>query len=160
LYRKVESTPPCRTPCLLSLYCLSIRICFSFHPTLLSAIWNVILCLFWSIWIAFLCASIYIVCEFELRFCVYSFYTHLAKGHVSFCHHLASVVRRPPSSVDPRPSVPVRPSVVRRKLSHLNLLLWKPWTELNQTWQGWSLGGYLSILCPTAPPSIQNDRCY
>ena len=28
---------------------------------------------------------------------------HLAKGHVSFCHHLASVVRR-------------RPSVVRRKL--------------------------------------------
>ena len=28
---------------------------------------------------------------------------HLAKGHVSFCHHLASVVRR--------------------KLSHLNLLL-------------------------------------
>ena len=33
-----------------------------------------------------------------------SFLAHLAKGHVSFCHHLASVV-------------------VRRKLSHLNLLL-------------------------------------
>ena len=33
----------------------------------------------------------------------HSFLAHLAKGHVSFCHHLASVVRR--------------------KLSHLNLLL-------------------------------------
>jgi hypothetical protein len=37
--------------------------------------------------------------------------SHLVKGHMSFCHHLASVVRR--------------------KLSHLNLLLWNPWTELN-----------------------------
>ena len=27
--------------------------------------------------------------------------------------------------------------VVRRKLSHLNLLLWNPWTKLSQTWQGW-----------------------
>jgi hypothetical protein len=34
---------------------------------------------------------------------IYTFLVHLAKGHVSFCHHLASVVRR--------------------KLSHLNLLL-------------------------------------
>jgi hypothetical protein len=31
-------------------------------------------------------------------------------------------------------------------------------TKLNQTWQGWSLGGSLSKLCPTAPPSIQ-DGC-
>ena len=37
-----------------------------------------------------------------------SFLAHLAKDHVSFCHDLASVIR---------------PSVVRRKLSHLNLLL-------------------------------------
>ena len=29
-------------------------------------------------------------------------------------------------------------SVIRRKLSHLNLL-WNRWTKLNQTWQGWSL---------------------
>ena len=53
------------------------------------------------------------------------------------------------------PSLGIRrpsPSVVRRKLPHLNLLLWKPWTKLNQTWQGWSLGGSLSKLCPTAPP--------
>ena len=35
---------------------------------------------------------------------------HLAKGHVNFCHLLASVVRR--------------------KLSHLNLLLWNPWTKI------------------------------
>ena len=54
----------------------------------------------------------------------------------------------------------VRLSVVCRKLSHLNLLLWNPWTELNQTWQGWSLGGSLSKLCPTVPPSIQDDCCY
>ena len=38
-----------------------------------------------------------------------TFLANLAKGHVSFCHHLTSVV--------------VRPYVVRRKLSHLNLLL-------------------------------------
>ena len=28
-------------------------------------------------------------------------------------------------------SIIIRPSVVRRKLSHLNLLLWNPWTKLN-----------------------------
>jgi hypothetical protein len=43
--------------------------------------------------------------------------------------------------------------------SHLNLLLWNRWTKLNQTWQGWSLGGSLSNLCPTAPPSIQDGHC-
>ena len=63
-------------------------------------------------------------------------------------------VRRPSSSVV------VRPSVVRRKLSHLNLLLWNLWTKLNQTWQGWSLSGSLSKLCPTASPSIQDGCCY
>jgi hypothetical protein len=31
---------------------------------------------------------------------------------------------------------------------------------INQTWQGWSLGGSLSKLCPTAPPSIQDGCCY
>ena len=42
------------------------------------------------------------------------FLAHLAIGHVSFCHRLASVV-------------------IRRKLSHLSLLLWNPWTKLNQS---------------------------
>jgi hypothetical protein len=70
-------------------------------------------------------------------FCIYFF---SPPGHVSFCHHLASVVHR--------------------KLSHLNLLLWNPWTKLTQTWQGWSLGGSLSKLCPTDPPSIQDGCCY
>ena len=46
------------------------------------------------------------------------------------------------------------------KRSHLNLLLWNRWTKLNQTWQGLSLGGSLSKLCPTAPPFIQDGRCY
>ena len=43
---------------IFSLYCLSIRICFSFHPSLLSAICNVILCLFG---------------QYELRFSVHPF---------------------------------------------------------------------------------------
>ena len=33
---------------------------------------------------------------------------------------------------------------------HLNLLLWNRWTKLKQIWLGWSLGGPLSIMCPTA----------
>jgi hypothetical protein len=47
----------------------------------------------------------------------------------------------PTSRVVPLPSLGVcrRPSVVRHKLSHLNLLLWNRWTKLNLTWQGWSL---------------------
>jgi hypothetical protein len=45
------------------------------------------------------------------------FLAHLAKGHMSFCNYLASV----------------RPSIVRRKLSHLNLLLWNRWIKLNLT---------------------------
>ena len=56
------------------------------------------------------------------------------------------------------PSLGVRPSVVRHKLSHLNLL-WNHWPKLNLTWQGWSLGGFLSKLCLTAPPSIQDGCC-
>jgi hypothetical protein len=69
-----------------------------------------------------------------------AFLAHLVKGYLSFCHHLASVIRR--------------------KLSHLNLPLWNSWTKLNLTWQGWSLGGSLSKLCPTAPPSIPDGCCY
>ena len=38
----------------------------------------------------------------------------LAKGHVSFCHHLASIILL---------------SVLHRKLSNLNLLLWNHWTK-------------------------------
>jgi hypothetical protein len=55
------------------------------------------------------------------------FLAHLAKGHVSFCHHLASVVRR--------------------KLSHLNLLLRNHWANSNQTLVEWSLDGSLPKLC-------------
>ena len=46
------------------------------------------------------------------------------KGHVRYCHHLASVVR--PSSVVRRPSV---------NFSYFNLLLWNNWTKWNQIWQ-------------------------
>ena len=62
---------------------------------------------------------------------------HLAKGHLCFYPILAS-------------------AVVHRKLSHLNLL-WNHWTNLSQTWQWWSLGGFLSKLCSTALPYIQDD---
>jgi hypothetical protein len=41
---------------------------------------------------------------------LYIVLAHLAEGHVSLCHHLG-----------------VHPSVLRRKLSHLNLLLWIDW---------------------------------
>jgi hypothetical protein len=75
------------------------------------------------------------LCKFILIYNTCLFLAHLAKGHVSFCHHLASIVRR--------------------KLSHLNLLLWNHWTKLNQTWQGWSLGGSLSKLCLTASPPFK-----
>ena len=53
-----------------------------------------------------------------------SFLAHLAKDNVSFCHHLASVVRRP-SSVTRRPSpVTRRPlSVVCRPLTFHILIL-------------------------------------
>ena len=53
------------------------------------------------------------------------FLAHLDKDHVSFYHHLASVVRR--------------------KLSHLNLLLRNHWANCNQTLVGW-------------PPSNQYGR--
>jgi hypothetical protein len=54
----------------------------------------------------------------------FPFLAHLAKGHVSFCHHLASVIRH--------------------KLSHLNLLLWNRWTKLSSfelvLKQQWTIG--------------------
>ena len=46
------------------------------------------------------------------------FLAHLAKGNVSFFHHLASVVRRL-SSVN---------------FSHFNLLLWNPSAKWTETW--------------------------
>ena len=39
-----------------------------------------------------------------------------------------------------------------------NLLLWKYWANLHQTWLEWSLDGPLSKLCPTIPTSEQNGR--
>jgi hypothetical protein len=46
------------------------------------------------------------------------FLAHLAKGNVSFCHHLASVVRRLSSVI----------------FSHFNLLLWNPSAKGSETW--------------------------
>ena len=66
------------------------------------------------------------------------FLAHLAKDHVSFCHHLASVVRR--------------------KLSHLNLLLRNHWANCRQTLMEWSLDGPLPKLCPVIPTSNQYGR--
>ena len=67
-----------------------------------------------------------------------SFLAHLAKGHVSFCHHLASVVRR--------------------KLSHFNLLLRNHWANCNQTLVEWSLDGPLPKMCQVIPTSNQDGR--
>ena len=66
------------------------------------------------------------------------FLAHLAKGHVSFCHHFATVVRR--------------------KLSHLNLLLRNHWAYCNQTLVEWSLGGSLTKVCSVIPTSNQYGR--
>ena len=77
---------------------------------------------------------------------IYFFLAHLAKGHVSFCHHLASVC----------PSV--RPSVVRRKLSHFKLLLRNHWANCNQTLVEWSLDSPLLKMCPMIPTSNQDGH--
>ena len=55
--------------------------------------------------------------------CPTCFLAHLAKGHVSFCHHLTSVARR--------------------KFSYLNLLLRNHWANCIQTLVEWSLDGLL-----------------
>jgi hypothetical protein len=91
--------------------------------------------------------------------------TNEKRNKISFYENTVFVVLFVFSSPGQRPcellpSLGVHPSVVRHKLSHLNLLLWNPWTKLTQTWQGWSLGGSLSKLCPTDSPSIQVGCCY
>ena len=63
------------------------------------------------------------------------FLAHLAKGQVSFCNHLASVVRR--------------------KLSHFNLLR-NHRANCNQTLVEWFLDSPLLKLCPVIPTSNQN----
>ena len=65
------------------------------------------------------------------------FSAHLTKGHVSFCDHLASVVRR--------------------KLSHLNLLR-NHRANYNQTLVDLSLDGRLPKLYPVIPTSNQYGR--
>jgi hypothetical protein len=60
----------------------------------------------------------------QITFCIY---LNWPLGQVSYCHHWASVVRRP-SSVN---------------FSHLNQLLWSHWANLNQTLLEWSLDGPL-----------------
>ena len=72
-------------------------------------------------------------CESSARFLA-----DLAKGHVSFCHHLAPVVCR--------------------KLSHLNILLRNHWANCNQTLVEWSLDGPLPNLYLVIPTSNQYGR--
>ena len=64
------------------------------------------------------------------------FLAHLAKGHLSFCHHVSSVVN----------------------FSHFNLLLRNHWANLDQTLTEWSLDGPLPKLCPVIPISNQDGR--
>ena len=67
------------------------------------------------------------------------FLARLAKGHVSF-------------------AITWRPSIVRSKLSHLNLHLRNHWANCNQTLVEWSLDGPLPKLCPVIPTSNQYGR--
>jgi len=55
------------------------------------------------------------------------------------------------------PSLGIRPSLSVNK-SYFNLLLQNHWTNMNQTWQEWFLGGPLSELHPRGPPSIQDGH--
>jgi hypothetical protein len=94
--------------------------------------------------------------KISLTYCMKFVNLYSIKLISSFAYLLSSPDQR---QYELLPSLGVRrpsPSVVRRKLPHLNLLLWKPWTKLNQTWQG----GSLSKLCPTALPFIQDGCCY
>ena len=60
---------------------------------------------------------------------VFPFLAHLAKGHVSFCHHLASVVRL--------------------YVVNFNLLPRNHWANCSQTLVEWYLYGPLPNLCPS-----------
>ena len=70
---------------------------------------------------------------------------------MSYCHSAPSVVR---PSVCPS----VRPSVVRRKLSHFRLLLWNRWTEFNETWQKARSQHPLPSLCFSSRSEKQDGR--
>ena len=91
------------------IFCSSVLI-------ILDGLWNISSSAFFfawvrSIWHSFFHSSTLWLC---------SFLAHLAFGQVSFCHHLASVVRR--------------------KLSHFNLLPQKPLDQLQPNFGGMVLG--------------------
>ena len=75
-------------------------------------------------------------------------------AHLSRRLEWAIVIAHRPSSV--RPSV--RPSSVRRKLSHFRLLLWNRWTEFNETWQETRSQRHLSSLCFSGRSEKQDGR--
>ena len=65
------------------------------------------------------------------------------KAQVSYCHSAPSVVR---------------PSVVVRKLSHFQRLLWMRWTEFNETWQDARSQHHLPNLCFSGRSEKQDGR--
>ena len=86
-----------------------------------------------------LCFSLSCV-PYVASFSWFSFLVHLAKGHVSFCHHLSSVI--------------VHPSYV----VNFNLLLRNHWANCSQTLVEWYLYGPLPKLCLLIPTSNQDSR--
>ena len=72
-------------------------------------------------------------------------------AHLSRRLEWAIVIAHRPSSV--RPS-----SVVRRKLSHFQLLLWNHWTEFNKTWQEARSQHPLPSLCFSGRSEKQDGR--
>ena len=71
-------------------------------------------------------------------------------AHLSRRLEWAIVIAHRPSSV--------RPSVVRRKLSHFRLLLWNRWTEFNVTWQKARSQCPLPSLCFSGRSEKQDGR--
>ena len=73
--------------------------------------------------------------------CINLFSSPDPKGQVSYCHHLASVVRRK----------------LFQKSSPLKVL---DQTKGNQTWSESSLGYLVSKLCPVMLCTNQHGHCY
>jgi hypothetical protein len=81
----------------------------------------------------------------------------MLKYNMYFYLYIFSSPGQRPSELLPSLGV-CRPSVVRRKLSHFNLLLRNHWANCNQTLVEWSLDGSLPKLCPVIPTSNQDGH--